>query len=222
MSRLGKAIWFWTALLLLATSACGKGTPAPTVVSPEVFFTQAAETVVVQLTLTALAVPPTPTVTDTPLVNDTPQATNTPLLSPTPLPGVPSPTLLGFATLPGPAQNSCDNFQFVTDVTYPDGMSVPAGSSFVKTWRVTNLGPCSWNKNYHLVWGWGGAGTTWSSVQAVAFPGVINPGDNMEISVTLTAPTKPGSYSAAFRLQNAKGYILAPLTVYLTVVITVQ
>lgn len=217
MSRLGKAIWFWSGLLLLATSACGKGAP----VSPGAVYTQAAETVVVQLTATALAVTPTPIIANTPLVSGTPQVTNTPLLSPTPLPGTPSATLLGFATLPGSTQASCDNFQFVTDVTYPDGAQVPAGSSFVKTWRVTNLGPCSWNKNYHLVFGWGGKGTNWSGARAVAFPGVINPGDNMEISVTLTAPTKTGNYSAAFRLQNARGYILAPLTVYLTVVINV-
>lgn len=221
MSRLGKATWLWTALLLLAISACGKGTAAPTPVSAEIIFTQAAETVVVQLTETAIAVPPTQAVTATPLVSETPQATHTPLLSPTPQPGTPSATLLGFATLPGPTQVSCDNFQFVTDVTYPDGMSVPAGSSFVKTWRVKNLGPCTWNKGYHLVFGWGGAGTNWSNAPAVAFPGVINPGDNMEISVTLTAPTKAGNYSAAFRLQNANGYILAPLNVYLTVVIKV-
>ncbi|MGD0612411.1 MAG: NBR1-Ig-like domain-containing protein [Anaerolineales bacterium] len=218
MSRFVKAIWFCSALLLLATSACGKGTP----VSSGAIYTQAAETVVVQLTLTALAVPPTPTITNTPLVSETPQVTNTPLLSPTPALGTPSATLLGFATLPGSNRTSCDNFQFVTDVTYPDGMSVPAGSSFVKTWRVTNLGPCSWNKSYHLVFGWGGKGTNWNTAGPVAFPGVINPGDNMEISVTLTAPKKAGSYSAAFRLQNAKGYILAPLTIYLTVVITVQ
>jgi hypothetical protein len=218
MSRLGKAIWLWSALLLFATSACGKGSP----VNPDVIYTQAAQTVVVQLTATALAVPPTQAATATPLVSETPQATNTPLLSPTPLAGAPSPTLLGFATLPGPALTSCDNFQFVADVTYPDGMSVPAGSSFVKTWRVKNLGPCTWNKSYHLIFGWGGAGTSWGHVSAVAFPGVINPGDNMEISVTLTAPTKAGNYSAAFRLQNAKGYILAPLNAALTVVITVQ
>jgi hypothetical protein len=222
MSRVDKTIWLWTALLLLATSACGKGTPAPTPVSPEVIFTQAAQTVVAQLTETALAVPPIQAATATPLVGGTAQATNTPLLSPTPLPGTPSATPLGFATLPAATQASCDNFQFVTDVTYPDGAQVPAGSSFVKTWRVTNRGPCSWTKSYHLVFGWGGVGTNWSSVSAVAFPGVINPGDNMEISVTLTAPTKAGSYSAAFRLQNAKGYNFAPLSVYLTVVITVK
>ena len=172
MSRLGKAIWFWSALLLLATSACGKGTP----VSPGAIYTQAAETVVVQLTATALAAPPTPTVTNTPLVSGTPQVTNTPLLSPTPLPGTPSATLLGFATLPGSTQTSCDNFQFVTDVTYPDGMSGSGGSSFVKTWRVTNLGPCTWNKNYHLVFGWGGKGTNWNSARASRIPRGDQPG----------------------------------------------
>jgi len=218
MSRFGKATWLWTALLMVVASACGKGAA----VSPDAVYTQAAETAVVQLTATALAAPPTPTITATPLVSEVPQNTNTPLLSPTPLAGVPSATPLGFATLPGPSQTSCDNFRFVTDVTYPDGMEVPAGSSFVKTWRVTNLGPCSWNKNYHLVYGWGGVGTNWNTAGPVAFPGVITPGQNMEISVTLTAPTKPGSYSAAFRLKNANGYVLAPLNIALTVVITVK
>jgi len=217
MSHIAKANWLWAILLVLAGSACGKG-PA---VSPEVFYTQAAETVVVQLTATALSIPPTQSATATSLGGEVPQGTNTPLLTPTPLTGVPSSTPLSFATLPS-AQTACDNFQFVADVTYPDGMEVPAGSSFVKTWRVTNLGPCTWNKNYHLVFVGEGSGTNWGSHAPVALPGVIAPGENLEISITLTAPTKPGTYEALFRLANANGYYMAPLTTYLSVEITVK
>jgi hypothetical protein len=46
----------------------------------------------------------------------------------------------------------------------------------------------------------------------------IQPGETLEISVSLMAPTTAGSYGASFRLQNDKGYNFgATLTVIVTV-----
>jgi hypothetical protein len=224
MFRMTKVLWLLSASLLLALSACGGAAPT---VSPEVLYTQIAQTVLAQIAETAQAASPTPEATGgplasptleathTPLLSDTPpsgaqEATNTPLLSPTPGLGTPSATPFTIATLPPPAAASCDNAAFVADVTYPDGAAVDGGSTIIKTWRFKNLGPCSWNRNYNLVFGWGGTGTDWASRFPVNFPAVVNSGDTMDISIRLFVPRKTGGYGVYCRLQNDKGYNFGP------------
>ena len=47
---------------------------------------------------------------------------------------------------------------FVSDVTVPDDTVVPAGSTFVKTWRIRNDGTCTWTPgSYALVFTGGDA-----------------------------------------------------------------
>lgn len=168
MSRYPKTLVPLIVLTVLVLSACGFAAPAPTQ-DPSVLYTQIAATVVANLAQTAAAASLTPAATETPLASPTAEASNTPLLSSTPLSGTPFVTLVTFTTptdtplfasTPGiggltptlavlptlrPAtQTSCDNFTF-TDVNYPDGTIVKAGTNIIKTWEFTNTGPCIWN-----------------------------------------------------------------------------
>ena len=45
----------------------------------------------------------------------------------------------------------CDAAAFVRDVTIPDGTIVEPGRDFTKTWRLKNVGTCSWTTAYALV-----------------------------------------------------------------------
>ncbi len=216
MSRLIKLTWLVTAFILFWLAACGGGTPTT---DPSLAYTQIWQTVEVAQTQTALAASPTPSSTNTPAVSSTPGASNTPLLTNTPLPGVPSATPFTISTPAGTQSTTCDNAVGVTDVTYPDGSEVVAGAPFVKTWRVKNLGPCTWNQNYILIFGWGGTGTNWNTTPPSHFTAIVLPGETLDISVTLTAPTTAGNYGASFRLQNDKGYNFGPVQ---TVVVTVK
>ena len=215
MSRITKITWLGMVLLFLGLAACGGAAPTP---DPALAMTQIWQTVEVAQAQTALAASPTPRMTDTPAVSPTPESTNTPLITSTPLSGIPSFTPGGSVSL-GTQSAVCDNAVGVADVTYPDGSEVPAGESFIKTWRVKNLGPCTWSTKYRLIFGWGGAGTTWSKTPSTAFTASVLPGETIEISVTLTAPTTAGNYSASFRLQNDNGYNFGPAQ---TVVIVVK
>ena len=210
MSRLRKLGWFIPALLIVFLSACG-GQPTT---SPDAFYTQAAETMEVARTQTALAVTNTPIGGSTPFEPPTLEPTNTPLITSTFTPGAATNTPLKLNT-PVPTMGGvCDNASFIDDVTIPDGTEVLAGSTFVKTWRFKNLGPCTWTTSYKLVYSYvsdTGKNGIFTPPGPVAFPENAVPGEEIDISVTLTAPTKADTYQVVFVLQNDKGYSI-PIT----------
>src|SRR5512143_426233 len=49
-------------------------------------------------------------------------------------------------------QTSCDWAQFVADVTIPDGTQIQPGATFTKTWRLKNIGYCTWTTAYSMVY----------------------------------------------------------------------
>ena len=207
MLRYIKPAWLLVTVLLLGLAACGSGIPTT---DPSLALTQVWKTVVVAQTQTALAASPTPLATNTPAISPTPRSTSTPLLTSTALTSAPSSTPFRLSTpLSTLSNTSCDNANFITDVTYRDGSEVAAGSTFIKTWRFKNLGPCTWTTKYRLVFSYvsdTGKNGVFTPPAPVNFPNIVLPGENLEISVTLTAPTKPATYQAVFVMQNDKGY----------------
>jgi hypothetical protein len=205
MKRLTKLSWLWMAFLLPALSACGAGKVA-TPVDMAPIYTQIASTALALQTQTARAVS---NATDTPQVSVPSEGTPTPLLTGTSLPGTPSATPVVLATLNTPqatSQTSCDNMVGVTDVNYPDGYSASPGEVMDKTWRIKNLGPCTWNKNYVLAYGYGGAGTDWNTASPGQIDNPVLPGASVEITIVLKAPSAKGAYGAYFRMMNDKGF----------------
>jgi len=98
----------------------------------------------------------------------------------------------------------CDAMQFLGDVTYPDGSPVTRSSTFVKTWRIKNIGTCSWTPSYALVFS---SGDSINGPSAVALTRNVNSGETIELSVTLTAPNKDGNYRGYWKLRNASGVL---------------
>lgn len=128
-------------------------------------------------------------------------------------PGLPLPTATIGTSLPatntpnsgGPAPASrCDAAQFLGDVTYPDGSIVPRNNTFVKIWRIKNIGTCTWTTSYALVFT---GGDSMSGPSAVAMPGTVPPGQYIEIPVTFTAPNKDGNYRGYWKLRNMAGVL---------------
>jgi hypothetical protein len=136
-------------------------------------------------------------------------AVTQPALSPTS--AIPTYTLIpGFNTPTPPAIKTntplsrCDWAAFVSDVTYPDGSTVGRGLPFTKTWRLKNIGTCSWTTSYAIVFV---EGESFSAPVATALPGNVNPGQTVDIQINLTAPGKDGSYKGYFKLRNAAGML---------------
>lgn len=100
------------------------------------------------------------------------------------------------------AQTCTDRAQFVTDVTVRDGTRFDPGANFTKTWRLRNIGTCTWTSSYMLVYD---SGTQMGSNTSVALPGNTPPGQSVDVSVDLTAPNAAGSYRGYWKFQNAAG-----------------
>ncbi len=134
----------------------------------------------------------------------TPQAFTTPTL----VLGSPSPTLVvgvGSPTAVPPIQvTRCDEAAFIDDISYPDGSVVARGSDFTKTWRIKNIGTCTWNTSYDLIYV---SGERFDADRTVAIPGTVAPGQTVDVSVNLTAPTQPGSYTGYWKLRNGSGVL---------------
>jgi hypothetical protein len=97
---------------------------------------------------------------------------------------------------------NCDRAQFVTDVSVPDGTTFAPGAAFTKTWRLKNIGTCTWTTSYAMVFD---TGDKMSGPDSVAMPKSVAPGQTVDVSVNLTAPATAGSYRAYWLFQNANG-----------------
>lgn len=98
----------------------------------------------------------------------------------------------------------CDWADFVADVTYPDGSKLGRDESFTKIWRLKNIGTCTWNTNYAIVFV---SGDAMNAPAAVSLPGSVGPGQTIDIQVKLTSPSSDGNYRADFKLRNASGLL---------------
>jgi len=179
-----KRILMVLSILIMAAFACNAPTQGQTA-TPTVDI----NTAIVQ-TLTAGAptqIPQTHTPTQ-------PEATATQAVTDTPAPS-------STTAIPTP----CNAAMFVSDVTVPDGASIQAGTSFVKTWQFKNVGTCTWNSSYQLIFLSGdamGAPAATPMTAANILPnGIVN------VSVSLTAPAAAGTYQSNFKLRAADGTI---------------
>lgn len=140
----------------------------------------------------------TPTSTPVVFVTSTLPPTKPGLTLPTPVPPTASPTLDPLAASPTP---SCrDEAVFVEDVTYPDNTRLTAGEKFTKTWKLQNIGTCTWT-GYTVAFV---SGDRMEAPDSVAVP-ETGAQATVEVSVDLVAPAEDGGYAGNFELQNADG-----------------
>jgi hypothetical protein len=183
------------SILVFLITACG-ASPTPAQPTPDVAAvrTSAASTVEARFTLTAAAftptLPPIPTDTATPEPEDTATPTAT------------SQVIAVITNTQGTEVPLCDSLTFVADVTIPDGTVMAPGQEFTKTWRVKNTGVCPWGAGYVLAY----AGySNQMSGQFIPLTVVVQPGEEVEVSVQFKAPTQVGEYVSAWAMKNPQG-----------------
>jgi hypothetical protein len=94
--------------------------------------------------------------------------------------------------------------RFVKHVTVPDGTVFVGGASFVKTWRFRNEAKEAWPLGSKLLF-------VGKNSDQMGGPDEINvgrevaPGEEVDVSVPLVAPSEPGTYIGFWRMADAAG-----------------
>jgi hypothetical protein len=215
-----RKIWrsFGLVLILVClalTSAC-LGVQSQTVAqtaNAATIYTQAAQTMLVQITETAgddlaqktqiseteqariemavqtisgrltSAVPASPTATLSPPPNPEIIPTYTPTPQPTPAP------------------DNCDRVDFVGDYSTNNDTIFYPGEVFQKTWRFQNVGGCTWTPDYRLVMVSG----DFQGGTSIALEEYVRPGQTIDLTFALVAPNQPGNYIGYWNFQNSAG-----------------
>jgi hypothetical protein len=112
------------------------------------------------------------------------------------------PTAPPTSTATLPPNLTCDRASMITDVTVPDGTTFTPGAGFTKTWRLKNVGTCTWTTGYSLVYS---SGAKMGGQDAVGLPYSVAPDQTVDVSVNLIAPPTPGTYQGFWMLRNAAG-----------------
>lgn len=122
---------------------------------------------------------PIPTATAVPTATQEPTATPQPTATPKP----------------------CNQAKFISE-TVPDGTDFSPNEQFTKTWRLENIGTCTWNANYRAVFF---SGNQMSGPDAKKFSILVNPGEKVDVVLDLKAPSEKGEYKGVWKLQDDKG-----------------
>lgn len=132
-------------------------------------------------------------------------STASPTVTPSASPTNPFPTFsLTLPSLTSPVVVRCNAAAFVRDVTIADGTALDAGVDFTKTWRLQNVGTCSWTRDYSIVFV---SGDRMQAPTRQSLSGNVNPGQSVDISVDMTAPSAKGSYKGYWKLRNSSGVL---------------
>ena len=183
-----KKLFIVTVWISLALSACSGGAATE---PPASTATESPDT-------TAPA-----SVTDTAMTTDTAVTATVATAAITDTPATPpSPTV--DASIPTNAPDCTNSALFVTDVTIPDNSNMVGGTTFTKTWRISNNGTCVWGPTYTL---------SHYSDERLGAPdsvplGLTYPGQTLDISVDLVAPNTTGTHRGNFVIENPQGLIM--------------
>ncbi len=187
MHKKNKRITIALSLIILLSailSACRSTEPELDIDAQKTGFAQTAE---VQATLTSAAMP---TATETPI----PEPTSTPTLEPTQTP-ILSPTPEEDA----PPAVGVNRAQLIAQVP-ADNTTIQPGEAFTVTWTMENTGTSTWTVNYYIEHAFG---AQLDAGDKVFLWLTVPPDTSLPISVDLTAPDTPGTYTSNWKLFDA-------------------
>ncbi|MBE0410297.1 MAG: hypothetical protein IBX69_11255 [Anaerolineales bacterium] len=188
----------WLIFLAISLAGCNLFSTSPQA-DPTINVTQAYQTVEARLTE---AIAQTPQVTITTPIDENEietAAATTPTVETTPMPAItqpvtPSPTALCDHAAPGSP----------IDVTIPDDSLIESNQKFTKTWRLHNIGSCTWDESYAVVWF---SGDPLGAQPSNPLQGSVPPGAVVDVSVDMEAPEEPGTYQSNWKLRNSAGVL---------------
>jgi Ig-like domain from next to BRCA1 gene len=97
---------------------------------------------------------------------------------------------------------SCYHLRWIKDVTIKDFTPMTPGETFTKTWLVSNSGTCAWKPGFRFAF-YGGDPMGGSNVTLTQ---PVNPGDQMDLSIPMTAPSGTGIVISTWRMSDVTGW----------------
>jgi hypothetical protein len=187
---------------------CGSKAPASPTTNPDLIYTAAAQTADVLLTQisqsTPSATPVTPTPTFDPTRTAAAQTASAMLTQAAAVTLPPQGTATSTVAPTLPAGSSGDRATYVSDVTIPDGTVLAPGATFTKTWKLQNAGTTTWTTSYSLGFI---SGDQMGTITSVPLSQSVAPGQQVDVSVNMVAPTTAGTYKGFWKMKNASGQL---------------
>ncbi len=111
-----------------------------------------------------------------------------------------TPTTDGTSLLTRTLNSRCNAAYYVGPVApILENAEVKAGSTFVMTWVIRNVGTCTWYPSYYIYWH---SGARMEAPAYVDFPEVIPPNKSLFISVKLVAPDDTGKFYQRWYIRD--------------------
>jgi hypothetical protein len=178
----------WVCLLIFFLAACGGRDDV--VDEPTLDATRLNETAVSMVTMDFAA-----TLTHVPTTTPTPTQTSTPI--PTidrTRPPIQTPT----------SELACNKAAAgqPIDITIPDDTKLAPGTSFSKTWRIKNMGACTWTRQYAVTFF---SGNSLSAQYTNYLLQPVEPGEIVDLTVDMSAPERIGLYQSNWMLSDPDG-----------------
>jgi hypothetical protein len=199
-------------LSILVLSGCGTFyTPKALPTIQGLSSTLAIQTMVANPNLIFLVQSPTPTTprntptqySPNPTLVSLPATTNTPLPSIMLVPSLtPIATLSGSSRLNTTSGECVNAAEFVEDVTIPDDSLLQPSKKFTKIWKLRNIGSCTWNPNYLLVFV---SGDQMQGTSPKKLDATVEPGNTIDLAIDLVAPKDMDYYQGNWMLQDESG-----------------
>jgi len=205
-----KAILITLAFIVMPVilMGCGSKAPATPTTNPDLIYTAAAQTADARLTQifqsTPSAAPFTPTPTIDPTQTAAAQTASAMLTQMAAVTLTPQGTAINTAIPTIPTGPSGDRAVFVSDPTIPDGSVIAPGAAFRKTWKLQNGGTTTWTTSYTLGFI---SGDQMGTITSVPLTQTVSPGQQVDVSVDMVAPTAVGTYQGYWKMKNASGQL---------------
>ena len=125
---------------------------------------------------------------------------------------LPTPQPAEAARSPLPVTGCLDAMTLVAHLNLDDAdMTAPPpispGAAFQKSWRVQNIGTCTWDSSYQLTPVGGNTPAARMGGRAVALPSAVAPGQTIDLTVDLVAPLAPGVYQGFWSMRAPTGLL---------------
>ena len=98
------------------------------------------------------------------------------------------------------AAGTCDWAKFISDVTAAGNPSFLPGVPFTKTWRLQNIGTCTWSTSYNLVFH---SGERMGAPGSISLNRPVPPGGMVDISVKMISPMTGGQHDGMSAVGGA-------------------